>query len=1477
MEQTIDRLPHQHVFGDWLYTDSVHYHLCACGTQGDVATHAFIEGTVIRPATEDEEGLALYTCSVCGYTVGKTLDRLPHQHVFGDWQYTDSQHYHVCACGVQESDYHRRDCGYLTEVLDNMNGRVTISCTICGYVIDEYDTPLVIHTFDAVTEYPDEGEEGARYTTCSHCGIVYRHYHHFSDSYDSETHFSCCLCGLRREESAHVFDEGVVTRPATDLQSGIIEYTCTVCGYIHVEYTDPLPHVHDLNRPYSYDDAHHYIRCPCGEEFNYAAHTISEVVEQRLSTLQDGVRARTCSVCGYREEFITPRVELSYLLAADGAGYEVSLSEFPSEPFDLIVPAEHNGLPVTAIADRAFNSRNYSQYIQSVTLPDTLTRIGQSAFYYTSSLVSLTIPSGVQYIEDGAFSLSGIRSLSLPSSLVGLSLSFWDSDFDYTIYRNACYLGNEDNPHLVLARATSRYVTSCEIHPDCRLIAPSAFVSCSSLTEVTLPDTVTYIGRDAFSGCTNLRYNTYENGAYLGNADNPYYALMAAHDGGLGTYHQELHTHDSCVLIAPGAYCYDMGNAQPLSVTLTDSVRYVHAYTFFRANVRHLTIGAGLSLTGDNYFTYCPIEDIVVSSDNPYMVYENGVLYSKDKRTVLMCRPATTSIVVADGVTAIAPYAFAYDTALTSISLPDSVRTIGEYAFGFCVSAVDFTLPAGLTYIHKGGLYRCAMLVDGLVLPQGLRTIGAYAFCDDVNIWGTLTIPDGCLVVGYHAFDGCENISRLVMLSDTVVDEAFYYSNVTSIRLGAAVTRSDWLSQIYAPFNHLQSIEVADGNAVFYAESGYLCRDGEVVFVPNALSGELVITSRFGENAFAARSQITAVVIDNDMTSIPAYAFSGCTALREVEIRNASITFIGNDAFARCTALETFPAIDGLTSIDQGILWDCSRLQTICIGPEVRYISANAFSGLASLKSFIVHPDNPYFVVVDGVLYNNAMTSLIKCPPMREAEGTFVVPDTVKSISNYAFENCLWLEEFTLGCYAGAYAFEGCLNLRSVTFGEGVTRIEQGLFSGCTGLAAVSLPEGLDRVYPFAFDGCSALTSIAIPASVSAIDDFAFRGCTALRSVSFAEGSALQSIEFGAFLCCGLMDVTLPEGLTSIGTMAFQANVPLVRIELPTTLATVDDYAFDGCYSLYEVVNHSALALEVGSSSFGGVAQYAAAILADRSLSTIAFEGDFITAQSADDVVLLKYIGQDAQVTVPDGFTAIAGYAFAENQRVAICTIPDGVRAIGDGVFRYCSAIVRVSLPATLQTFGESVFSNCFKLTELINPSAVDLSGDFFIQRYSPAVLTSLAESEIYLEDDFILRSHEAETILLGYAGEATEIVIPAYIDEINHHAFYRSAVEKVTVLTDIEELAQYVFSLCTSLKELHFGASVTYVDTFGIEAHYALSSVYYGGTVAQFEAIMTPNGEGSYVRTIPLIEFLSPRTTVYCTDGKLTGTGSFI
>ena len=158
------------------------------------------------------------------------------------------------------------------------------------------------------------------------------------------------------------------------------------------------------------------------------------------------------------------------------------------------------------------------------------------------------------------------------------------------------------------------------------------------------------------------------------------------------------------------------------------------------------------------------------------------------------------------------------------------------------------------------------------------------------------------------------------------------------------------------------------------------------------------------------------------------------------------------------------------------------------------------------------------------------------------------------------------------------YAFNGCESLTSITLPSGLTSIGDFAFRYCTSLTSITLPSGLTHIGTHAFRYCTSLTNIIIPDSVTSINPGAFAGCSSL--VSFAGKYASQDGLFlihstGALIAVafGAIDgeVTIPEGVTSIGSRAFQDCTSLTSITMPDSVTSIEVAAFRGCTSLTSI------------------------------------------------------------------------------------------------------------------------------------------------------------------------------------------------------------------------------------------------------------------------------------------------------------------
>ena len=163
---------------------------------------------------------------------------------------------------------------------------------------------------------------------------------------------------------------------------------------------------------------------------------------------------------------------------------------------------------------------------------------------------------------------------------------------------------------------------------------------------------------------------------------------------------------------------------------------------------------------------------------------------------------------------------------------------------------------------------------------------------------------------------------------------------------------------------------------------------------------------------------------------------------------------------------------------------------------------------------------------------------------------SMVLPDTAKSIGNYAFYQCR--------------------NLTSVTIPDSVTSIGNNAFYYCSSLTSVTIPDSVTSIGDYAFYNCSSLTSVTIPDGVTSIGNYAFRECSNLTSVTIPD--SVTSIGNYAFReCSNLTSVIIPNSVTSIGNYAFASCSGLTSVIIPNSVTSIGNYAFYDCSRLTSV------------------------------------------------------------------------------------------------------------------------------------------------------------------------------------------------------------------------------------------------------------------------------------------------------------------
>ncbi len=544
----------------------------------------------------------------------------------------------------------------------------------------------------------------------------------------------------------------------------------------------------------------------------------------------------------------------------------------------------------TSFANPIYYSHNVyinGTKITDLMIPDSVTSIGDYAFFDCTSLTSVTIGNSVTSIGYEAFSgCTGLKSVIMGNSVTSIG--------DYAFY-GCTRLTSVTIPNSVtsigkLAFYKCTGLTSVTIGNSVTSIESSVFEGCTGLTSITIPNSVTSIGYEAFYGCTGLTSVT------IGN---------------------------SVTSIGSSAFSVCTGLT---SVTIPNSVTSIGQRAFNGCTgLTSVTIGDSVTSIGYDAFYRCTgLTSIVVASGNT--IYDsrencNAIIETSTNTLIQGCKATT----IPNSVTSIGESAFYSCTGFTSITIPNSVTSIGDYAFYNCTGLTSVIIGNSVTSIGESAFYNVPNIVyNGTATgsPWGARSINGYVegylvyadakkttllVCSSAAT--DITIPNSVTSIRYNAFRDCTDLSHVVWN----VDEYRYIRSLTA-----------------TPFVYGNDFDIRKQITSFVFGK-------EVDNIPNCLcNGMSNLTSitipdgvtSIGQSAFYGCTGLKSVIMGNSVTSIGAYAFRGCTALTSVTIPN-SVTSIEEAAFYDCTGLTSITIPNSVTSIERDAFRYCTGLTYI--------------------------------------------------------------------------------------------------------------------------------------------------------------------------------------------------------------------------------------------------------------------------------------------------------------------------------------------------------------------------------------------------------------------------------------------------------------------------------------------------------------------------------------------------------------------
>ena len=610
----------------------------------------------------------------------------------------------------------------------------------------------------------------------------------------------------------------------------------------------------------------------------------------------------------------------------------------------------------------------YNEYSGSVVIPETVTyesktyavtSIGNSAFEGCTSLTSVTIPNSVTSIGDDAF----------------YGTAWYNNQPDGLVYAGKV---------AYKYKGTMPSNTSIELAEGTLGIAEYAFDGRSSLTSVTIPNSVTSIGDDAFRGCSSLTSITIPDGVTSIGYESFY----------------------NCSSLT--------------SVTVPNSVTSIGSSAFYNcSSLKTMVVGTGVLSIGYNQTT--PVKTIWLTNTPPsgYSRLEGVINYVANEQYGIMSNKKVykylSSMFEVDGI--------------TYVPVNPSERTCDVIDCNYDSTLTDIKINETVSYKN---------------ISMNVKEVMPYAFFGNKYIKTISLNNNGG--VGEYAFNQCTSLQEASISNNgSIGSKAFYYCTA------------------------LQNAAISNNGSID-SKAFYYCRS------------------------------LTTATLGDSIKSLGNYAFSSCKLLKEIIIPNAVKT-IGEYCFENCSAMDKAIIGGSVETINKYAFTGCSSLPELTIPKSTTSIADYAFSGCTGLKKFVIEDRETTLK-----LGSNGSNPLFKdCPLDYVYIGGDISYSTSSSYGYSPFYRNTSLREVVITdkeTEISANEFYGCTNLQNFTVGDGVTTFGDWAFSGCSSLKKLSFGSQLKTIGKEAFSDCVAVTEITSKATTPptcgsmALDDINKWECT---------------------------------------------------------------------------------------------------------------------------------------------------------------------------------------------------------------------------------------------------------------------------------------------------------------------------------------------------------------------------------------------
>jgi len=632
----------------------------------------------------------------------------------------------------------------------------------------------------------------------------------------------------------------------------------------------------------------------------------------------------------------------------------------------------------------------YCYALEDISLPESLTFIGENAFRSCRNLKQVYIPDSIKSIESGVFAYcNALESVEFAEDL---------EEIGREGFRNCTSLESFVMPDTVVSMGSyafygCRSLTEIKLSDSLRGISSSAFEKCTSLKKITIPEKVVVLGDYAFCDCTELDYIEFKNG-----------------------------------YMQIGWHAFDGTAAYNNPDNIKDGILYINNCLIKEIDTETPTLVLGTEITSiaeSWYKSQSKITKVIIY--NPNCVFPDTTAGIPSGATFEGLVGSTAEKYSQKFNSRFSPFCICEDTIVT---VPESNS--------YCDGSEGYTEGVWCE--------RCKLWVSGHVKKSEILHIDE----NEDEICDYCKAPTGVIVVKTGKCG--ENIN-------------WYYTKDDELLLvgSGEMYNYDYDSDTDAPVPPWSQYR---GTAKAIKLSDEITSVGDYAFygfsVVESISLSPIILT-IGTYSFYNCKKLTSLQLPETVYKISELAFYNCNSLSGINL-GEKLTVLEDYAFYNCTSLKSIVIPKSLKSLPVGMFYLCTGLESVEIKSSTTTIRDYAFYGCASLSEF----KSVYRMSSIGAY------AFYGCKSLSEFSG-----ESVSSMGSYAFSKCESLKAINLKNLkvVGERAFKSCTSLESVVFGK-LTQLGTSAFLYCTSLKSVVLPESVTKVSTGAFGGCDSLAEI---------------------------------------------------------------------------------------------------------------------------------------------------------------------------------------------------------------------------------------------------------------------------------------------------------------------------------------------------------------------------------------------------------------